>query len=496
MRKLMFALAVLFAAGAMAQQNYQFPQFLGDGQYEMFLQERFLEEHGQEIAARLSNEQRLALGVLRNWGANTGTVTAVAVAMSDQNNDMSWLKRADFGAAEANDYIDLIAKADVTALQYVMDKYYLFSSGEGTWGNGWLSKFVAYDLGERGRELYSQLSAPQREQLNRIVEDAVDEETFRVDMTCGVDYWNSCAEDFGSMNKLASEARKSFPEVVARVGNEQLLRLEEKYYKLAWSTKHGSYALTVQRSPIDGNWYAMPNNHGDQSAVYALINFTQIGNALYPYWLAGKPIPEFYRDPEVLANIRSVFSWLQMTSTPDGQSFINGCLNVRGEVGPCNDPDVSNAIPRFIPGGRGVEILLLGKEAFRPDLYDFRQFDSSWDGGNCGNMGRKLQFGVRNPDWMDLRVLAVAPALTIGWDVQADAVRYDIWGPEGKIASTVETTYTFGSVPGGTFQFGVVVVGSDQRVKGVGFSSVEIPRIIRRRLPPLSEWVKGPTVRP
>ena len=495
MRELMFALAVLFAAGAMAQQNYQFPQFLGDGQYEMFLQERFLEEHGKEIAARLSSRQRLVLGVLRNWGADTGTVTAVAVAMSDQNNDMGWLKRANFGAAEANHYIDLIAKADVAALQYVMDKYYLFSSGEGTWGNRWLAKFVAYDLATRGRELWSQLSDAQREQLNRIIEDAVDEGTFRVDMTCGIDYWNSCAEDFGSMNKLASEARRSFPEVVARVGNEQLLRLEEKYYRLEWSTKHGWYGLTIQQSPIDGNWYAMPNNHGYQSAVYAGINFTQIGNALYPYWLAGKPFPKFYRDPEVLANILSVFNWMQTTSTPDGQSFINGCLNVRGEVGPCNDPDVSNAVPRFIPAGRVVRILL-GEKAFRPDLYDFLQFDPSWDGGNCWNMGRKLQFGVRNPDWMNLRILAVSPSLTVGWDTQTDAASYDIWGPEGKITSTVKNTYTFENIPAGTFQFGVIVVGSDQRVKSVGFSSVEVPHIIRRRLLPLSGGVKGPTVQP
>ena len=442
-RTLALALAVLFAPGAAGQQN------------------------ASGIVGFLDR-------------ADAPPLEAVA---ADLQTEEGWLQRADFGSVEANHYINLLANADVPTLQYVADKYYLSSTGDGTWGDGWLSKFVVFDLGMRAHELEGQLSDTLKEQLNRIMEDATSEATFRVDMSCGKDVWNSCSEDFGSMLKTVAMVRQLFPDVVARVGDELLLRLEEKYFRLAFSTEHGFYALTVQLSPIDGNRYVMMNNHGDQSAVYGGILLTELANALYAYWLSGNPLPVFYSDPTVLANIRSLFSWLQLAATPDGQSFLNGCLNVRGEAGPCNDPDVSNAIPRFIPAGR-VARILLGEGAFRPDLYDFQSFDPTYDAGNCWNLGRKLQFGVRNPAWVTVRASAMASgSLTVSWDVQGDATRYDVWGPKGKIASTTTSSYSLGGVAAGTFQFGIVARGGEyERVTAVGFSSSQAPHTVRRRL--------------
>jgi hypothetical protein len=413
--------------------------------------------------------------------ADAPPLEAVAAEMQTEE---SWLRRADFGSIEANDYIHLLADADVPTLQYVADKYYLFSSGEGSWGDGWLSKFVVYDLGMRAYELGNRLSDGLREQVNRIMADAVSDATFRVDLSCGLDVWNSCSEDFGSMLKTVAMVRQLFPEVVARVGDEPLLRLEEKYFRLAFSTEHGFYALTIQLSPIDGNRYVMMNNHGDQSAVYGGILLTELANALYVYWVAGRPLPAFYSDKGVLANIRSLFSWLQLTATPDGQSFLNACLNVRGDVGPCNDPHVSNATPRFVPAGRAVRILL-GEAAFRPDLYDFQSFDATYDAGNCWNRGRKVQFDARNPAWVSVRESATPTSTTVSWEVQRDASRYEVWGPAGRIASTTSSSYTFDGVVTGATRVGIVVRGREyERVTAVGFSSSETPRIVRRHLHP------------
>ncbi|HVN76057.1 MAG TPA: hypothetical protein VMT19_07045 [Thermoanaerobaculaceae bacterium] len=403
----------------------------------------------------------------------------VSAATAGEPGDMSWLQRTGSGAAEANYYIDLLADADVAALQYVADRYYLFSAGDGTWGNGWLSKFVVYDLGVRAFELRSQLPGALAEQIDRIMEDAVDERTFRVDTSCGIDPWNSCSEDFGSMLKAVATVRQLFPNVVARVGDGALRLLEEEYFRLAFSTEAGTYALTVQTSPIDGNAYVMMNNHGGQSAVYGGVLLIELANAFYAYWLAGTPLPEFYRDPAVLATIASLFGWLQLTATPDGRSYVNGCLDARGEIGPCDDPGVSSAIPRFIPAGR-VARVLLGEGAFLPGRYDFRAFDPTYGAGNCWNRGRRLQYGARNPDWVPVRVSPAAP-LALEWEAQADATRYEVWGPGGRVASTDSPRFTFAEVPAGAFDVGVVARGGEyDRATGVGFSPVDGRRVARR----------------
>ncbi len=406
--------------------------------------------------------------------------TVTAAAPADGQGDMSWLRRAGSGAAEANYYINVLATADVATLQYVADKYCLFSSGEGTWGNGWLSKFVVYDLGMRAVELRSQLPAALADQIDRIMEDAVDETTLRVDTSCGIDPWNSCSEDFGSMLKTVAMVRQLFPEVVARVGDGTLRLLEEKYLRLAFSTELGPYALTVQTSPADGDLHVMMNNHGGQSAVYGGILLIELANALYPYWLAGNPPPACYRDPALLAAVESLFAWIQLTATPDGSSYLRSCLDARGEVGPCDDPGVSSAIPRFIPAGR-VVMVLLGEAAFRPGLYDFRSFDPTYSAGNCWNEGRRVQYDAHNSDWVPLRASGDATALTVGWDAQGGAVRFDVWGPDGRVASTASLSYTFEDVPAGTFDFGLVARGGEpDRATGVGFSSFEARRVTRR----------------
>lgn len=340
------------------------------------------------------------------------------------------------GAGEANWYIDQLAKGDASVLQYAVDRYYLTSPPDISrrWGKGWLAKYIVEVLLMRAFELRDQLSEQQLDAIDRLAVDALDETTFRID-GCGV-LGNSCAEDFGSMMAVAAVARNLFPGVVARLGDEEIARIEKKYWTLAMSSHNRFFGLVRETSQIDGQEYAMVQNHSGQSAVYSAILLTELGNALQAHLVAGRRIPSFYLDdPDLVANMRSMMAWLQTTAVPDGSAFVEGCRHYgTGQAAACNDPLFANTVPTFIPAGRAVA-LLLGETALGPG-YRFLRFEP-YNGGNSGNAGRTYLYDVLNPGplVMGLSASMADGRLLVQWS-NPDAQACDVWGPSGRVGST------------------------------------------------------------
>lgn len=388
------------------------------------------------------------------------------------------------GAGEANWYIDWLAKGDASVVQLAIDRYHLNAPPGSSlrWGKGWLGKHVVAVLLMRAYELRHQLSASLRDELDRLAVDALDESTFRID-GCGVT-GNSCAEDFGSMLAAVAIARNLYPAVVAELGDEELDRLERKYFTLAFTTRNRCFGLVRETSLIDGEEYAMVQNHSGQSAVYTAIVLTELGNALQAYLAAGRRIPALYRDdPELVANMRSMMAWLQTTALPDGSAFVEGCRHYgTGQAAACNDPLFANTVPTFVPGGRAVA-LLLGEAALGPG-YRFFGF-APYDGGNSANAGRTYLYNDLNPGPVDagLHASVAGGALWVEWS-NPDALTFDVWGPSGRVGTTTAAAFEIDTGGlSGRLPLGLVLRTPLRLVAGFQFARAEL-FVPRRHLGP------------
>lgn len=345
------------------------------------------------------------------------------------------------GAGEANWYIDWLAKGDASMVQLAVDRYHLNAPPGASlrWGRGWLAKHVVAVLLMRAYELRQQLSAALLDEIDRLAVDALDETTFRID-GCGVT-GNSCAEDFGSMLAVVAIARSLYPAAVAALGDEELERLERKYFSLTFTTRNRSFGLVRETSLIDGQEYAMVQNHSGQSAVYSAIVLTELGNALQAHLAAGRRIPSFYLDdPDLVANLRSMMAWIQTTALPDGSAFVEGCRHYgTGQVAACNDPLFADTVPTFLPAGRAVA-LLLGEAALGPG-YRFLEF-APHEGGNSGNAGRTYLYSTLNPGPVDagLQASVADGVLRVAWS-NPDALTFDVWGPSGRVGTTTGAAF-------------------------------------------------------
>lgn len=383
------------------------------------------------------------------------------------------------GPGEANWYIDQLATGDAAAIRYAVDHYYLNSSDNlpMRWGKGWLAKHIVVVLLMRALELRDELAPDLRDAIDHLAVDALDEATFRID-GCGV-VGNSCVEDFASMMIITAIARNLYPHVVQMVGGAELRRLEEKYFRLTFTTRNRSFGLVRETSPIDGQEYAMVQNHGGQSAVYAAIVLTQLGNALSAYLAGGHWLPSFYTDDaDLTANITSLFSWLQTTALADGSSFVFGCLDyTSGQAVACNDPAFANTVPVLIPAGRAIA-LLFGTLALQPG-YQFRMFDPN----GPLSPGRLYQYDALNPDAIDIGLHATLEGgyLVVRW-TQMGTSTYDCWGPGGRIGTTSETIFATLLESGfGPIRYGVVARTQSGRVAGHSFALIS-RHTPRRRL--------------
>jgi len=301
------------------------------------------------------------------------------------------------GAKSANYWIDQLGfTEDPSVIQSVMDAYYLNCS-EGTqnrWGTDWLNKFIVEELAFRAHKIKDKLTSEQKTQLHNILTNALDEKTFSVDDTCGIDPNNSCSEDFISFTSLASIVKNMYPEIVQSVGLNKLNALEKKYLHLTFTTENGSFSLSREET-LDG-LHTIVKNHSGQSAVYTGVLLIYLNHALGNYVSTGNQIPNYYRQPWLLNNIKDMFAWLQSVSTSDGNSYLTACANYRSgerQMESCGDIYTTNAIPRVIPAGRLINNLvesgILSPDVFSSGSYQYKDFDPNYNAGNMWNKGRK-----------------------------------------------------------------------------------------------------------
>lgn len=313
------------------------------------------------------------------------------------------LERKTYGATEANFWVDQLGlNKDPAVLQNAMDHYYL-NCPEGTtdrWGDGWLNKFVLNDFMISAHNLRDQLSQSQEEQIETILADAVREETFFVDSTCGIDTGNSCSEDFISYLTIISKIKNWYPNVAQRVGIDYLNKLEQKYLKLTFTTENNFFSL-VREQTEDGTHVLMHNHHG-QNAVYSGVLMMYLNQAMSAYSQSGNKIPNWYNENWLKNNIKDMFGWIQSVSTSDGSSYLNACRGTDGNMYSCADVGTANAIPKVIPAGRLINNLIssgmLSADSMRSGDYDFRLFDETYHGGNIDNKGRQEDYNVSNSD--------------------------------------------------------------------------------------------------
>lgn len=392
------------------------------------------------------------------------------------------------GKVEVNWYIQELALAkreDTSMIQYALDHY-------SEWKNQWLSSYIAWLLGRRAQELENQLSESQKEQLTNVAVDFFREENFRLDKTCGIDPWNSCSEDFiGNAMKYSLRSLKIFEEAVRIVGGEKLKNLEEKYLKLALTDKNGNFSLVRQISPIDGKEHLVVLNHGMQNPPYAAKILIHLNNAFATHFEGGHLPPDFYYKSEIISNIKELFEWLQITTLPDGSAFLpSGCLNYKGENGPCNDPGFSESVPLFLPAGRIIENLF-GK--IETNGWSFLEGDPTYNGGDSWNQGRKLiyhDYGYNPPSLsgvLNLQASFEGLTLTIQWNLLPGISSYEIFGPNGLVGKVEgdESSYSFYNPPPGKFVFFVIPRTNNEnfnRIKGIGTGIVDVPYMPRRHL--------------
>ncbi len=311
------------------------------------------------------------------------------------------IERKTYGAAEANYWVDQLGLTkDTAVIQDAIDHYYL-NCPAGTsdrWGDGWLNKFILNLFVKKSHELESQLTQQQKEQIDIILADAIREQTFFIDSTCGIDPGNSCSEDFVSYLDSISRIKNFFPGVVQKVGEKYVNDLEQKYLQLTFSTDYGNYSL-VRENTLDGA-HVLMHNHEGQNAVYTGLLLIYLNQALEAYNETNTPIPLIYRQDWLLNNIKDMFAWLQSVSTSDGESFLMACKGTDGNMDSCADIRTANAIPKVIPAGRiihnFVSAKILSPDVFKKDCYDYRDFDLTYHGGNIDNRGRQEDYNVDN----------------------------------------------------------------------------------------------------
>jgi hypothetical protein len=319
------------------------------------------------------------------------------------------------GAGEANYWVDQLGiTKDPNKMVDAVNHYYK-NCPKGTpmrWGDAWLSKFVASLLAIRSYEIWHNLNDITKQDIVRILVDAVDERTFRIDSSCGADPWNSCSEDFISFLVLVARVKNFFPQVVDIVGMDYINRLEIKYLGLSFSSENGYYSLVYDQT-VDGNHFLM-RNHGEQSAVYTGLLLIYMNLAMSAYQISQNPVPDYYRDPHLLDKIRDIFMWMQSVSTSDGSSFLFNCLNYQGNLVYCGDANVGNAIPRVIPAGRLI-FNIFGDSFFNSNPgYNYRLFDSSYAAGNISNKGRQADYNLDNIEWEFVKWELKAPKRRLG----------------------------------------------------------------------------------
>ncbi len=311
------------------------------------------------------------------------------------------IERKTYGAVEANYWVDQLGLAkDTAVIQDAIDHYYLNcpSGTQDRWGDGWLNKFILNLFVKKSHELADQLTQQQKEQISIILADAIREQTFFIDSTCGIDPGNSCSEDFVSYLTSISRIKNFFPEVVQKIGQKYVDDLEQKYLQLTFSTNYGYYSL-VRENTLSGE-HVLMHNHGGQNSVYTGLLLIYLNQALEAYNETNNPIPLIYKQDWLLNNIKDMFSWLQSVSTSDGESFLIACQGTDGNMKSCADIGTANAIPRVIPAGRIIHNLVSAKvlspDVFKSDSYNYRDFDLTYHGGNIDNHGRQEDYNVDN----------------------------------------------------------------------------------------------------
>jgi len=340
--------------------------------------------------------------------------------------------RANSGAVEANYWVNQLGGIATgnfngpTTIQYALDHYYT-QSPEGTelqWGNGWLSKFIGSELAIRGFENWSQLTDSQKNKLEDVLADAVSEDTFRLDSDCGINPWNTCSEDFISFTALISRVKNFYPNVVSRVGVEELNRIEKKYLSLSFSISNGYYSLV--REQTEDGVHVLARNHSGQSAVYTGVLLIYLNHAIEAYSRVGNPVPNWYKD--ITPTVLDIFRWLQSVSTPDDSYYLNNCLR-SGVLVSCGDIYTANAIPQVIPAGRLIHNLFGESEGVFPfGKYSYRFFDADYTGGNISNFGRQADYNLDNKEFLFVwEVVAHTPTPTpifVGRDIKlGDKIR-------------------------------------------------------------------------
>ena len=288
---------------------------------------------------------------------------------------------------------------------------------------------------------------------------------------------NSCAEDDVSISKFMALVHNLFPDVESQAGGDNVLAsLERSFFEKAFSTdyEHGGGLLVV------GGEITLPN-HGGPSWPYAAVNLIGANNARDAYLQGGNRVPEWYRNPNLLA----LFTALQLRALSDGSAFTDNCVLNSGVVVACNDPEGMNAVPTMLPAGRFVRATF-GEQAFVPGLYTFEE---------CGldemtSPDRANQYCSWNPGTLGLEILAVAgsPSLMdLRWLDAAGAEAYDVWWLGARVAAGIAgTDFTAYDVPCGTpLSYAVFARGARGRTLGGAWGTTAIdcsPRPARRRL--------------
>jgi hypothetical protein len=319
---------------------------------------------------------QIGLGLCLLFGSSGVLVAQQRVASRKEGRCGSkWTNRIKNEAVEAT---------GADEIQRLIDTYW--SNGEDcdSWGHRWLAKWAVFAFGMKSSELWNELDYYQREQVEEILLDAIDESTFYLDFSCGIKKGNSCSEDYVSMVITIALVKNLFPYLAQQVAD--IDGLEEKYINLTFSNGDGYSGLIREQKSWDREVEVKLYNHGGESPVYALYLMTGMSNAVFTYQIANKRAPHYYEHPNQIP----LFRWAQSKATADGSEFLFACHRVGGELVPCNDPGASNTNPHIVPGGR-----FIGHSAPLGG-YSFIEFDDSEAAGNY-DIGRYFFYQVWNP---------------------------------------------------------------------------------------------------
>ncbi|MFI5167637.1 MAG: hypothetical protein ACHQQS_13550 [Thermoanaerobaculales bacterium] len=362
------------------------------------------------------------------------------------SNPVNWVK-AQFAALDPG-RADVAAEFEALTDLYWSDPANRWCSPSGQPNTGWghdkgLMYFALYDAGRTYLELTcagATFSPRQQAKFRAVLLDALQaamDGSFYYFGQCNlyrgrVNIDNSCAEDDESISKFLALIHNLFPEVAEQVGGETVVAARERsFYEKAFSTdyEHGGGLRLV-------NGAVTQPNHGGASWPYAGVNLTGANNARDTYLLAGKPVPDWYRN----ANALALFHELQTKALPDGSAFATDCRLNSGKVVPCNDPGEMNAVPTMLPAGRFVRATF-GDQAFTPGLYTFERCDLS----RITDPNRANQYCDWNPGVLQLGIvtnLSPPSQMNIRWHHVEGAERYDVWWLGARVKAGIAATDT------------------------------------------------------